>query len=44
MKVPANQIIRCKNCAEPIVHDTFDWVHVDGYYMCDGSTEKAAER
>lgn len=43
MKVPDKQP-RCKNCGEFIVHDTYDWVHWDGYYMCGDSKEKAAER
>jgi hypothetical protein len=30
---------RCKNCSEPIVHDTYDWVHWDGYYMCGDEHE-----
>ena len=31
---------RCKNCGEFIVHDTFDWVHWDGYYLCQGDKGK----
>ena len=44
MKV-ADKDARCRNCGEIIVHDTYDWVHWDGYYLCGAEhPDKAAER
>lgn len=35
--------LRCKNCAEPLASDGYgDWIHWDGYYMCEGKEGEVA--
>jgi len=37
------EVPRCKHCREPIKSDGYgEWVHEDGFYMCEGKEGEVA--